>query len=209
MRGAGAVWRRRAGWLAGAGLFLAANAGFFFWYRGTGETRQEALESRRASLAGEVGAAEREAQRLEGQHRRLSQVSAAVQEFYGRRIGTRRATLASIVDEIHATLKRVGITPSEISYTLKPMAKLQLLEMDAGFGFAADYQKFKRLLDAFEIGPRWIVVREVSLARDADVPGSVQVRILIATYFADEEADRPGRPAVPAAVGQAARRGRP
>lgn len=208
MRGAGAVWRRRAGWLLAAGLFLAANAGFFFWYRGTGQTRQEALEGRRAALSAEVGAAEREAQRLEGQRRRLSLVSAAVEEFYGRRIGTRRATLASIVEEIHATLKRVGIAPSEIGYTLKPMTKLQLLEMDAGFTFAADYQKFKRLLDAFENGPRWIVVREVSLARDADVPGSVQARLTVATYFAEEEADRGARPAAPAAAPGAAGKGR-
>jgi len=208
VRGAGAVWRRRAGWLAAAGLFLAANAAFFFWYRGTGRTRQEALESRRAELASEVTAAEREAQRLEGQRVRLSQVSAAIEEFYGRRIGTRRATLASIVEEIHATLKRVGIAPSDIGYNLKPVGKLPLLEMDAAFGFAADYQKFKRLLDAFETGPRWIVVREISLARNADVPGSVQARMSIATYFADEESGGAARPAPPATAPRTARKGR-
>ncbi len=201
-----AVWRRRAGWLAAAGFFLAANAGFFFWYRATGQTRQEALEGRRVTLAGEASAAEREAERLEGQRRRLSQVTSAIQDFYGKRVGTRRATLAAIVDEIHATLKRSGIAPAEIGYTVKALPKLSLTEMDAGFAFAADYQKFKRLLEAFETGPRWIVVRDIALARDADVPGSVQVRMSIATYFAeDEEAER-GNPSASAALRAGERR---
>jgi hypothetical protein len=64
------------------------------------------------------------------------------------------------------------------------------------------------LLDAFETGPRWIVVREISLARNADVPGSVQARMSIATYFADEESGRSARPAPPAAAPRAARKGR-
>ena len=189
----GEVWRRRVAWVAGALLFCGANAGFFFWYRATGQTRQDALEARRTELAGEVSAAEREAERLETQRERLSRVSAAIEEFYGQRVGTRRATLASLVEQIHSTLKSVGVAPAEIAYSIKPVSGLPLSEMVATFGFAADYHKLKRLLDAFEIGPRWIVVRDIALARDADVPGSVQVRMVIATYFIDEQGERPGR----------------
>jgi cell division protein FtsB len=187
------VWRRRAAWLTVALLFFGANAGFFLWYRATGQTRQDALEARRTALAGEATAAEREAERLEAQRDRLSRVSAAIEEFYGRRIGTRRATLASLVEQIHSTLKVAGIAPAEIGYSIKPVTGLPLSEMDATFGFAADYQKLKRLLNAFETGPRWIVVRDIALARDAEMPGSVQVRMLIATYFTDEQGERPGR----------------
>lgn len=201
MKGALAVWRRRAAWLAASGFFLAGNAGVFFWYRATGQTRQDALEARRVSLSGEVSAAEREAERLEGQRRRLSQVSAAIEDFYGKRVGTQRATLAPIVDEIHGILKRAGISPTEIGYAVKAVPKLSLEEMQAGFSFAADYQKFKRLLEAFETGPRWLVVREISLARNPEVPGSVQVRMVIATYFARDEAERAGSDAPLAAQG--------
>ena len=186
MSGGLAVWRRRASWLAAAAVFLAANAAFFFWYRGTAESRQEGLESRRAALAADAAAAEREAARLEGQSRRLSQVSAAIGDFYGKRIGTQRATLAPIVDEIHATLKRVGIAPAQISYTVTPMKGLPLSEMSAAFGFAADYQKFKRLLEAFETGSRWIVVREITLQGTPETPGSITARVIVATYFAEE-----------------------
>ena len=196
MNGRFAVWRRRAPWLLAAGLFLAGNAAFYFWYRGTSESRQEALEARRGALSAEALGAEREAQRLEAQNRRLSQVSAAIGDFYGKRIGTQRATLAQIVDEIHATLKRVGIAPGEIGYAINAMTGLPLSQMTAGFSFAADYVKFKRLLEAFEIGSRWIVVREISLARNPEVPGSVAARVTVATYFSEEREGAPApRPA--------------
>jgi len=181
-----AIWRRRAGLLAAAVLFLAANGAFFLWYRGTAESRQEALEARRTALAAEATSAEREAARLDGQSRRLSQVSAAIGDFYGKRIGTQRATLAAIVDEIHATLKRVGIAPAQIAYTIAPMKGLPLSQMTAGFTFAADYQKFKRLLEAFETGSRWIVVREIALQGAPETPGSISARLTVATYFSEE-----------------------
>jgi len=191
VRGALETWRRRSAWLLAAGIFLAANAAFFFWYRGTGRDRQQALEARRVSLESEVAGSEKEAARLDGQSRRLSQVSAAIQEFYGKRVGTRRATLAPIVDEIHATLKRAGIGPGQISYAIKAMPKLPLSNMTASFSFVADYARFKRLLDFFETGPRWIVVREIAISRQTDVPGAVQVGMEVGTYFVEEPGETP------------------
>jgi len=207
VRGALETWRRRSSWLLAAGIFLAANAAFFFWYRGTGRDRQQALEQRRVALEGEVAAAEKDAARLDGQSRRLSQVSAAIQEFYGKRVGTRRATLAPVVDEIHATLKRAGVAPGQISYAIKPMKKLPLSDMTASFSFVADYARFKRLLDYFETGPRWLVVREIGIFRQTDVPGAVQVRMDVGTYFVEEPQETPApRKAAAGSVPAASRR---
>jgi hypothetical protein len=189
------AWRRRSGWLAAAALMLAVNVAFFFWYRGSGEKRQEALESRRTALAAEVASAERESQKLTEQGKRLSRVTQTIDEFYGKRVGSQRATQAATVDEIHSILKKAGVAPAQIAYTIEPLAKLPLAQMSAGFSFAADYRKFKRLLELFETGPRWIVVKETSLTRNGDVPGSVQARMVVATYFAEE---RPAAPEAPA-----------
>lgn len=193
MKRLGRTWRRRAPLLAACVLFFAANLGFFFWYRGTMRERDLSLEVRRAALAAEVETAEKEAETLAAQARRLSAVSAAIEEFYGRRVGTRRQTLAAVVSELHAILNRVGIAPRDIGYSTTPVTDLPLSRMAIRFGFDADYSKLKSLLEAFEKGRRWIVVREISLARNPEVPGGVQVRVALATYFSDEEEDR--RPA--------------
>lgn len=184
------AWKKRAGLLAVSGLLLAANLGFYLWYRATSGDRRQAAEARRVSLTREVERSEQEATKLAAQRDRLSQVSSAIGEFYGKRIGSRRDTLAAVVADLHTTFQRVGITPAQISYTTTPVPDLPLSSMRISFGFRNDYATFKQFVGAIESGRRWMVVREVSLQRDVELPGAVQVRMVLATYFAPE----PGSP---------------
>jgi Tfp pilus assembly protein PilO len=183
------VWARRAAWLVAAGVFLAANAGFFFWYRGTARDRREALESRRAALEKDVEAKEVEAKKLAGDRKRLSEVRAALDEFYGHRIGPQRETLASVVDEIHTILKKGGVSPAQISYSTAKETQTQgpLVPMNVAFSFKGDYARFKQLLDTFQGSRKWLSVQGVALSRDSDVPGSVQVHVDLVTYFLPDE----------------------
>jgi hypothetical protein len=195
MKAAGGIWTRRAGLLAPAGVFLAANLAFFFYYGSTTRAREKSLEARRAALETEVGEREAEAARLSKQGERLSRASSAIEEFYGRRIGGRRETLAPVIEEIHTVLSRHGIKPAQIGYQMKGMPDLPLTQMLVNFTFRGDYATFKRLLRAFETNRRWIVVRDAALARLTDEPGSVDVRLTLATYFSGQV--EPGREGIP------------
>jgi len=183
------IWARRAGLLAVAGAVLAANLGFFLWYRGTARDRKAALESRRASLERDVQSKEAEAKKLAQDRRRLSEVRSALDEFYGHRVGARRQALAGVVDEVHVILKRIGVSPSQIGYTTSAVPNPPLTQMVVSFSFKGDYDKFKQLLDAFQSSRKWIVVRDVGLSRDQDTPGSVQVHVALVTYFLGEEGE--------------------
>jgi Tfp pilus assembly protein PilO len=182
------IWRQRASLLVVAALFLIANVGFLFGARSITSARRQALEQRRAALTSEVAAREAEASKLEVERSRLAQVSTVIDEFYGRRVGSRRETLAPIVEEIHSVMQRIGVSPVTISYSTSEIKSLPLHQMVIGFSFTSDYARFKRLLAAFEANRRWIVVRDVSLSRASEeAPGQVQVRMLLATYFSDDE----------------------
>ena len=176
-----------------AGLFLAGNLGFFLWYRSTAQDRKTGMERRRDSLAQEVETREKEAAVLAVQRDRLSNVSAAIDEFYGKRIGTSRETLAAIVVEIHSLLSKAGITPQQVGYQTKPIANLPLTEMQISFSFRNDYNQLKQLLASIESDRKWIVTRDVGLARDKDLPGAVQVRMTLVTYFTRDEGPAPRR----------------
>jgi Tfp pilus assembly protein PilO len=192
------VWRRRAGLLVVAGLFLLANVGFLVGSRSIRMARKKALEQRRASLATDVAAREAEAGKLAGQRDRLAQVSSVIDEFYGRRVGSRRETLAPLVEEVHAVMEKTGVAPKTIGYATAPVGRLPLSQMLISFSFKSDYARFKRLLSAFEVNRRWIVVREVSLSRAPETPGEVQVRLVLATYFSAEIPPAVPAPASPA-----------
>lgn len=195
MKAAGGIWTKRAGLLAPAGVFLAVNLAFFFYYGSTTRAREKSLEQRRAALEKEVGEQEAEAARLSKQRDRLARASSAIEEFYGRRVGGRRETLAPVIEEIHTVLNRYGVKPAQIGYQTKALPDLPLTEMLVNFTFRGDYATFKRLLRAFETNRRWIVVRDAALARLPEEPGSVDVRLTLATYFSGEE--EPGRVRIP------------
>jgi Tfp pilus assembly protein PilO len=191
------VWRRRLPLLLAAVLFAGGNLALFLTYRSSTQTRRVALENRRDELKRTVGEHEEEAERLSTQKERLGGVSAAMEEFYGRRIGTQRATLAAVIAEVHETLREAGVTTTQISYAMTPVEKLPLEQMKILLPVKCDYARFKRLLRAFETGRRWISVRTVTIQRDAEQPGSVSVQLELVTYFSQDEAEGPAAPRTP------------
>ena len=184
---------RRAAILLFAGILFAGNLAFFLWYRATAQDRKEGMEARRVQLTREVEAREQEAATLGKQRERLSEVSSALNEFYGKRIGPSREMLAPVVLEIHQLLQRAAVAPSAISYATTPMHDLPLSEMLVTFSFRADYNRFKQLVASIETDKRWIVVRDVGLSQDADLAGSVQARLMLATYFSRDAAASPSQ----------------
>jgi Tfp pilus assembly protein PilO len=177
---------RRAAILLFATIFLAANAAFWLWYRSTTHDRRVATEARRAALARDVDAKEKEAAGLAAQRERLSRVSDAIEEFYGKRVGTSRETLAPIVLQLHTILAKAGVSPMSVVYSTKPLVNLPLSEMTISFAFRNDYNQLKQLLVAIESERRWLVVRDIGLNRDHELPGAVQVRMTLATYFSKQ-----------------------
>lgn len=190
-------WARHAVLLAVAGLLMLGNLAFFVWYRGTARDRKAGLEARRDALQREVESSESEARKLAGQRERLSGVRTALDDFYGRRIGPRRETLAPVVDEVHAVLKRLNVSPGQISYAVSSVTNPPLTQMLISFSFKGDYGKLKQLLAAFQTDRKWLAVREINLNSDQELPGAVQVSLTLVTYFLGEEA-QPTRASLPA-----------
>jgi hypothetical protein len=189
-------WRRHAVAVVAALLFFGVNLGFFLWYRATTRVRADALEKEGAALAQDVAAREGEARQVVAQRDRIVGVADAIWEFYGKHVGHRRETLAPLVEEMHGVFRKVGVFPAQISYATSPVKNLALSQMLVSFGYATDYPTFKKLLAAIETDPRWLVVKQFALNRDTSSPTTVQMRIVLGTYFAESEEPGPvaGRP---------------
>jgi hypothetical protein len=79
--------------------------------------------------------------------------------------------------------------------------------MRISFSVRCDYSRFKKLLHEFETGRRWIAVRGVSITRDLEQAGSVQVNFDLVTYFAERGQDAPRPPAEASAAARTGRSG--
>lgn len=194
-------WNRRMALALASLAFAAVNLVVFLTYRSSTNERAAALESRRDELARVVASREAEAEKLAGQKNRLSGVSEAMEEFYGRRIGTQDETLAALVSDLHGFLKDAGVEANQISYSTSPVPKLPLTRMRVAFSVKSDYGRFKKLLRIFEQSRRWIAVDGVTIRRDPEQPGFVYVQMDLATYFTQpQDAPPPGAksPAAPA-----------
>ena len=199
------MWRQRLPLIAAAALFAGGNLAFLLTYRSGWETRRETLEGRRNELRRAAETREAEAAQLSSQSDRMSGVSAAIAEFYGRRIGSERESLAPVVGDLHAVLKAAGVSTQQIAYTTAAVPKLPLTALSITFAAKCDYTRFKSMLRAFESSKRWIAVRSLSITRDTERPGVVSVQLELVTYFADPQVV-PAEPAKAAKAAPPARR---
>ena len=177
------VWRERI-WIAGSAVvFFLANFAFFLGSRAVDASREAALKKNLAAARERFAEGQRQENKAESEQGHIENVRRAAQEFYGRKIGTVDETMASTVAEIHSVCRRAGVAPHAISYAVKAVPKIPLLEMKVSFKVDGNYGTLRRLLKEFEQDRRWLVVKQVELARQEETVGEGSVQLDIATYF--------------------------
>lgn len=186
------LWKERAPIVGAALLFFLANFVYFLAGRAVDASRVDALAREKKQAQDRVGAADEGLRKAAADLAHIRNVRRAAEEFYGRRIGTIDATVADVVDEIHKVCRGANVNPHTISYAVHNRAKMPLAEMNIGFGVDGDYGTLRRLLRGFESDPRWLVVRGVQLSRRSETTGRGDVRLDLATYFAEANRDESG-----------------
>ena len=185
------LWKERAPIVGAALLFFLVNFVYFLAGRAVDASRADALARQKKQAQDRVAAANDGLRKAAADLAHIRNVRRAAEEFYGRRIGTIDDTVADVVDEIHKVCRGANVNPHTISYSVHDRAKMPLKEMGIGFGVDGDYGTLRKLLRGFENDPRWLVVRGVQLSRRSETTGRGDVRLDLATYFA--EADRTDR----------------
>jgi Cu/Ag efflux protein CusF len=177
------VWRERI-WIVGpAVVFFLANFGFFLGSRAVDASREEGLKKDLAAARARFAASEEGVRKAGTEQSHIENVRKAAEEFYGNQIGTVDETMSRTVAEIHQVCRKSGVQAHQITYSAKPMARVPLIEMTVTFAVDGDYATLRRLLFGFEQDPRWLVVRQVQLARKGETVGEGNIHLEVATYF--------------------------
>jgi Tfp pilus assembly protein PilO len=177
------VWRERA-WVVGpAVVFFLGNFGFFLGSRAVDASREAGLKKDLDAARARFAAAEEGVRKAGTEQSHIENVRKAAEEFYGNQIGTVDETMSRTVAEIHQVCRKAGVQAHQIGYAAKPMTKVPLIEMSVDFGVDGNYATLRRLILGFEQDPRWLVIRQVQLARKGETVGEGNIHIEVATYF--------------------------
>lgn len=185
-------------------VVLAANAAVLLSYRTFYDDRLRALEGEQAGLERRRDEARSQAERAAAAERKLFETQAALTSFFSETLGEREEKIASLIEELYATTRAVGLRPDTIGYQSVDEPGTDSLTMS--FGVEGPYRDVKRLLAELESSKRFLVVERVGLSGgSSDDPDSVRVRLTVTNYFRPGSL-RPIRTVRDARAGTAGRR---
>ena len=183
---------------------LAANAAVLLSYRTFYDERLRALVEEQAGLERRRDEARRKADEAGAAEKKLFDTQAALTSFFSETLGEREKKIASLIEEIYATTRAVGLRPDTIGYRSIDEPGTDSLTMT--FAVEGPYRDVKRLLADLERSKRFLVVEQVGLSGGSpDDPDSVRVQLTVTNYFRPGSL-RPIRTVRDARAGTAARR---
>ena len=183
---------------------LAANAAVLLSYRTFYDERLRALVEEQAGLERRRDEARRKADEAGAAEKKLFDTQAALTSFFSETLGEREKKIASLIEEIYATTRSVGLRPDTIGYRSIDEPGTDSLTMT--FAVEGPYRDVKRLLADLERSKRFLVVEQVGLSGGSpDDPDSVRVQLTVTNYFRPGSL-RPIRTVRDARAGAAARR---
>ncbi len=174
-------WRARLGLFVVLLALLLANGAVLVAYRLFYHARLGGLAREQASLEGRRDAARSALERATEAERRLSGMQKELDVFHKEVLGTRKEGLASLIEDVYATLRRAGFDPSSVTFGEGEVPGADRLALS--FQVTGRYSEIKRLLYAFETSSTLLVVENVGVGVDDRDPDNLRVSITVAHYF--------------------------
>lgn len=176
-------WRARARTLGVLGAVIVVNAAILLAYRGVYDARLRALEADKKELDEKRASLRASISSLEETDRRLETLRSGLEDFYGRKLGTRRERLAPLIEEIHLITQKAALRPDSINYVDEEVAGTDSIKLT--FSVTARYSEVKRLLATFESSARFLVLETVSIGVDEGEADILHIGLSLAHYFRD------------------------
>lgn len=186
MTAASSAWRSRLSLFAILGAVILLDAGVLVGYRLFYRQRFEGLRREEQALRSRRDEARAALLRVKATEERTAVLQRAVEEFFGKTIGTRRERLAVVLEEVYGLTRRTGMRPASVSYAESTETGAEAFRLS--FSVEGRYVEVKRLLASFETSSQFFVVENVGVTLDAAQPDLLKVSLALARYFSDGSA---------------------
>lgn len=190
------VWRERVGVWVPVLIFFLANLVAFGVYQLGYANRVGALEERLAAdRAGLQSLADREREVAAGVERaRASRTG--IRELYQERFSTRKRRLTQITAEVQELARKAGLDPQILSYPEERIDDFGLVHRAFNFSVGGTYAGLRRFFDLLETTASFVTVEGMDLSGVDDGSGSeLRIELKLSTLFALDETNPFARPA--------------
>lgn len=180
MGGRTSGWRR---WLQGALLAVfALDAGLAIarWRISVAASRQQ-LQLTALRLRAEVGALRSNMNRVEAVRRRMPQIAADCDRFYGNELLGPSQGYAALVADLGDVAQKAGLITSGVRFAQKNASEHGVTEVDITAVIEGSYGSLIRFINGLEQSRNFYVLDSLQLA--SSTGGQVKLNLRLHTYF--------------------------
>ena len=162
------IWREKRIPLAILGVFLLANAVFFFTYRVQYENRLQALEADKHAAEQRLADVRAQRAKTEQQIAAYRKAQSDLTQIYNERWATEAERFTALVNEI----KRLEVASQLVGRShafgksekdAKAAAGLGTDVVTIAFTVQGNYQQVRRLINLIELSPQFVIIDSISL----------------------------------------------
>ncbi|MCH9648516.1 MAG: type 4a pilus biogenesis protein PilO [Deltaproteobacteria bacterium] len=192
-RGKSQIWRTKAWLWIPPLVFFFLNLGAWAYYHGAGLGDQVSLL--RDRLSGQLereNSLAQETANLQAFENQASESQQRIQEMYSLRLATQQQRLTAIVSEVRELARESGLEPNSVSYPEQSFQDFGLQQKSFVFSVAGRYEDLRRLINALELTPSFLILDEISLnEQGGGSRGSLRISLRISTLFSIDEIEAP------------------
>lgn len=179
------IWREKRIPLIVLGVFLLANAGFFFTYRVQYENRLHDLETKKHETEQRLQAVRAQRAAAEQQIAAYRKAQLELSSIYNERWATEPERLTALISEVKRLENVSQLIGRSHAYSKSEKdnkegaalggASLGTSVVTIAFGVQGSYQQVRRLINLLELSPQFVIIDSVGLSGTgggAPAPGS-------------------------------------
>ena len=168
------IWREKRIPLAILGVFLLANAVFFFTYRVQYESRLGSLEGDKQAAEQHLQGVRAQRARVEAQVATYRKAQADLAEIYNERWATQQERLTALINEVKRLENASQLVGRSHAFGLtekdaKAANGLGTDIVTITFGVQGNYQQVRRLINLLELSNQFVIIDGVALTGGANV----------------------------------------
>ncbi|MEE9219526.1 MAG: hypothetical protein V3U98_10725 [Acidobacteriota bacterium] len=145
------------------------------------------------AIKGRIGQRQRSVERMGRQRRHLERERENLERFHDEILSEKFVKMTTIQREIRKLATQFQINPENIAYSPAYLEDQELVYFGISFPLRGSYENLRQFIQRVEISPNFLIIDDISLAGGREGGVTLNLNVMLHTYFKDHEYSPEGR----------------